>query len=147
MISLLQMNEVKVFQSDTWYCSQLYQHSHMQHQKQQLRLAESSRGFFLGRWHAKLSWPQATREEFKVSSQRTEFLFQAHGFKVWISKRHWRAAPSTLNPEARGISVSSSHSFTLLNFKWLARKTLVISPKIWTYISPPYWTIAQKSAF
>lgn len=39
---------------------------------------------------------------------------------------------STLNPEARGISVSSSSSFTLLNFKWLDRKTPRIVSKIWT---------------
>lgn len=63
----------------------------MRHQKQQLQLAQPSWGFFLGHCHVELSWPQASREELKVSSQTTEFLFQTQRWKLgcppWIQQQ------------------------------------------------------------
>lgn len=36
-------------------------------------------GFFLGHCHVELSWPQASREELKVSSQKVNFCFRHRG--------------------------------------------------------------------
>lgn len=65
-------------------------------------------GFSWGIAMCSSAWPQASREELKVSSQRTEFFVSDTVMKVWMP---------TLNPAARGISVSSATSFRLLNFK------------------------------
>lgn len=97
-----------------------HQHGHMQHQKQQLQLAQPCpRGVFfswgIAMWSS--AWPQAGREELKVSSPNKWIFVSDAEMKVWMS---------TLNPAARGsISGSSATSCMLLNFKTCQEDVLI----------------------
>lgn len=76
LITLSEMNEtLRYFRvtHDTHATAQVHHHGHMQHQKQQLQLAQPSWGFFLG---ALPCGTQASRGRAQSIFPKSEFLFQ-----------------------------------------------------------------------